>query len=254
MKRAIAQAIAIIFVLAACTPSPEATPSPPGSAPDLDLGLVAHYPLDGTADDVAGSGLHGQAQNTDVTSDRLGQDGGALHFNGVDSLVTIPDDDLLDLTGDFSISFFIRGNSVSDHEWLILTKHLAGVCQPADTSWMLRYSQDYGLRLVNYDTTVDCGKTILAAPDVDLLDDMWHHVVIVYDAGTTRIELYLDASLVVDVDASTLNILNSDAPLVIGNQTNGVPQHTLDAAFDDLRIYDWAIGEDVVNALYEGAH
>jgi hypothetical protein len=253
MKRAIALAIAILFALAACTSSPQASPSPLGAAPDFDLDLMAHYPLDGTADDVAGSGLHGQAQNNEATSDRLGMDGGALRFNGVDSLVTIPDNDLLDLTGDFSISFFIKGNSASDHEWLIINKHQAGVCQPAATSWMLRYSQDFGLRLVNYDTSVDCGKTILSAPNVDLLDDEWHLVVIVHDTETNAIALYVDGLLVEEADASRLSIQDNDVPLVIGNQTNGVPQHTLDAAIDDLRIYHRAIEEDVIQALYAEA-
>jgi hypothetical protein len=168
-------------------------------------------------------------------------------------VLTIPDNDLLDLAGDFSISFFIKGNSASDHEWLIITKHQAGVCQPAATSWMLRYSQDFGLRLVNYDTSVDCGKTILSAPNVDLLDDEWHLVVIVHDTETNAIALYVDGLLVEEADASRLNIQNNDVPLVIGNQTNGVPQHTLDAVIDDLRIYHRAIEEDVIQALYAEA-
>ena len=258
MKRIIIPAVAIVLAVVACDLPSAATPTPPDLPADLDvdvsLGLVAHYPLDGTADDSGGSALHGQSLNAAASIDHLGQQGGALLFNGVDSLVTIPDDDLLDLDGDFSISFFIKGNSASDHEWLILTKHLAGVCQPADTSWMLRCSRDYGLRLVNYDTTVDCGKTILSTADVDLLDDAWHHIVIVHDADAARIALYLDAALVVESDAATLNIQNNDVALIIGNQSNGVPQHTLDAAIDDLRIYDRAIGEDVIRALYGGTN
>lgn len=269
MKRFIVISIAITLAAMACTLAPaadtaqdqevDAGPQTDADAGadthadagmDLDAGLVARYPLDSNADDVSGNELHGQPFNLEATSGALGADAGGMRFNGADSIVTIPDDDLLDLRGDFSISFYIKGNSQSDHEWLILTKHMAGVCQPEDTSWMLRYSADFGLRLVNYDTSEDCGKTILNAPDVDLLDDLWHQIIIVHDSREQSISLYADGILVVEADASRLNIQNNDAPLVIGNQTNGVPQHALDAALDDLRIYDRALGEEAVQALY----
>jgi hypothetical protein len=54
------------------------------------------------------------------------------------------------------------------------------------------------------------------------------------------------------MDASQLNIQNNDESFVIGNQSNGVPAHNLDAAIDDLRIYDQAINEDIIEAIYRG--
>jgi hypothetical protein len=270
VKRLLILLCAFILIAAGCgspatiTPQPTLAPvtpteMPPTSipatatpTPDITAGLVVYYPFNGDANDEGGNGVNGQIINTTGTGDRIGQDNGALLFNGVDSLVVLPDNDRLDLTGDFSISFFIKGNSTSTHEWLIMTKHRAGVCQPANTSWMLRYNTDYGLRLINYDTTVECGKTILSAPEVNLKDDLWHHVVIVYESQARTISLYMDGSFVTSMDASQLNIQNNDESFVIGNQSNGVPAHNLDAAIDDLRIYDQAINEDIIEAIYRG--
>lgn len=270
MKRIIILMSGMILILAACGSPPTISPQPtlppvtpteviptpvPATAtptPDISAGLLVDYPFNGDANDASGNGVNGQIINTTATADRFGQDNGALLFNGADSLVVLPDDDRLDLTGDFSISFFIKGNSTSTHEWLIMTKHRAGVCQPANTSWMLRYNTDYGLRFLNYDTTVECGKTILSAPEVNLKDDQWHHVVIVYERQGRTMSLYIDGALLTSMDASQLNIQNNEESFIIGNQSNGVPAHNLDAAIDDLRIYNQAIGEDVIEAIYRG--
>lgn len=269
MKRKLVLVFTIGLISIACilpgaaTPMAEPTTAPPAAPTavsiatkqpvivenvNIDEGLLAYYPLDGDALEDSGRGSAGELANINLATDRFGLDGGALLFNGIDSVVVIPDDDRLELTGDFSISFLIQGNSGSTHEWLIMTKHMAGQCQPANTSWMLRYDASNGLRLLNYDTSVECGKTVLSAPEVSLLDDQWHHLVLVHQAAT--LSLYMDGSMITSVDASVLNIQNNGQALVIGNQTNGIPAHNLDGAFDELRFYDRAIGEDVIQALF----
>lgn len=206
-------------------------------------GLALHLPLDGSAGESA------QASNTASTSDRFGGADGALDFNGVDSRLTLTDADALDLTGAFTIAFFIQGDSQSDHEWLIMTKHQAGVCQPEDTSWMIRYQAEMGLRFVNYDTSVECGKVILAAPEVNLLDDQWHHIAWVYDPAFKALRLYVDGALEAEALEVELNIQNNSIPLIIGNQYEGVPQHALDAAVDDVYIYQIDLTPEQVSIL-----
>lgn len=218
---------------------------------NLDEGLLAYYPFDGDGLEDSRRESVAELFNITTAADRFGMDNRALRFNGVDSVVVIPDDDRLELTDDFSISFFIQGNSDSNHEWLIMTKHQAGQCQPATTSWMLRYDASNGLRLVNYDTTVECGKTVLSVPEVFLGDNLWHHLVIVRQGDA--ISLYMDAVLITTMDASVLNIQNNSHALVIGNQTNGIPTHNLDAVFDDLRFYDRAIDYEMVFAIFNAA-
>ena len=215
---------------------------------DLSSGLAAQFQLNGNGVDVYGD-LVSQALNTDAAADRFGDPNGALRFNGVDSFIEVQDNDLLDLTGDFTIAFFIEGNPESDHEWLIMTKHQAGVCQPADTSWMIRFQEEMGLRFVNYDTSVDCGKVILAAPDVNLLDGQWHHVAFVNSETDQEMRLFFDGVLVVRTDNTELNIANNSIPLMIGNQFEGVPQHALDAVLDDLYIFQIALDANQVAAL-----
>jgi hypothetical protein len=242
---------------AAVEPAPT---DPPAAAPtetapepvDLTSGLVVEIPLDGGAVDTQ-SGLSAEAFNTAPSPDRLGQPSGAMRFNGMDSVVVLADNDLLDLTGSFTISFFIQGNAQSDHEWLIMTKGRAGECQPEKTSWMIRYQESMGLRFVNYDTSVDCGKVILAGPEANLLDDRWHHVAWVYDHTLNIMRLYVDGALISEAVDTDLNIANNDLPLILGNQYQGVPQHALDASLDDVRIYHLALDAQQIRALAKSA-
>ncbi len=218
--------------------------------PPPDEGKILHFRFNGNLDDEA---QNVTPQFTNITYDvgRFDLGDGAVRFNGVDSLILLPDADDLDLTGSFTIAFFIQGNAQSDHEWLIMTKHQAGVCQPPDTAWMIRYQPEMGLRFVNYDESVDCGKVILAAPDVNLLDDRWHHVAFVYGQAANSMRLYFDLVVVAEVFDTALHIQNNDIPLIIGNQYQGSPQYALDAALDDLFIYNVAATESDISLIHE---
>ena len=215
---------------------------------DLYDGLVAHFPFDGEVYEDQ-SGLLSEGINLTSTADRFNNPNSALTFNGVNSFIEVQDSNLLDLTGDFTIAFFIKGNPETDHEWLIISKHQAGVCQPVNTSWMIRYDKEVGLRFVNYDTSVECGKVILANPYVDLLDGQWYHVAFVNSEADGFLNLYINGINIMNVSNADLNIRNNDIPLIIGNQYQGTPQHALDATLDDLYIYNRALDYEQILAL-----
>ena len=113
MKRLIP--ILAVVMFAACeTP----TDVPVGEPPLFDLetaaaNLVGHWPFDegtGTvAGDVSGYGNNGTLMNGPVWVP--GHLGTALSFDGDDDFVLVPDDDALDLAGDFTISLWANWTS-----------------------------------------------------------------------------------------------------------------------------------------------
>ncbi len=109
------------------TEPPAASTETESELVDLTAGLVVDIPLDGGTVETQ-TGLSAEAFNTAPSPDRLGQPSGAMRFNGMDSVVVLADNDLLDLTNSFTISLVIQGHAQSDHEWLIMTKHRAGEC------------------------------------------------------------------------------------------------------------------------------
>lgn len=47
-----------------------------------NVGLAAHWPLDGNANDASGNGNHGKVEGATLTSDRNGKANAAYHFDG----------------------------------------------------------------------------------------------------------------------------------------------------------------------------
>ena len=61
------------------------------SKADLETGLIAHYTLDGHAQDASPHANHGSPGATLVaTTDRFGTPGAAYEFNGTNSYITVP--------------------------------------------------------------------------------------------------------------------------------------------------------------------
>ena len=51
---------------------------------------IAHYPLDGSADDISGHGNHGTVNGATSTTDRDGIPDRAYEFDGVDNHIFVP--------------------------------------------------------------------------------------------------------------------------------------------------------------------
>ena len=88
---------------------PEGSDTIPDGSDDTDVfqGLVAYYKLNNSAKDYSGNGHNGTIYGATPTTDRFNITNEALSFDGSDDYVEIQDDDSLDLTGDYTISFWI---------------------------------------------------------------------------------------------------------------------------------------------------
>ena len=73
-------------------------------------GLVAYYPFNGNANDASGNGNNGVVNGATLTSDRNGNVENAYNFDG-SNFISVSDNDLLDLTNDFTISSWFNPSS-----------------------------------------------------------------------------------------------------------------------------------------------
>jgi beta-galactosidase len=79
-------------------------------------------------------------------------------------------------------------------------------------------------------------------------DGKWHHIAGVYDG--TRMDLYVDCEL--DASASARgSIYANHEPLYIGENSER-PGRTWKGLIDDVRIYNYALSEAEIKALYDG--
>ena len=78
-------------------------------------GLVAYYPFNSNAQDASGNNNHGTPQNGVMFGvDRFGSAGKAASFDGVNDLISIPDESSLNFSSSFAVSFWIKASIWGD--------------------------------------------------------------------------------------------------------------------------------------------
>ena len=218
---------------------------------------TVHLPLDDgapstVATDVSGNGHSGVLENMDANvAWTNGQFGGALSFDGVDDQLVMADDPGLSFgSGDFSVAFWYwkRANTFSfdnvwgvnklgsvDHEWaLSLGGWNAG---GGNTPW--------------FTVWIDGVAYVVSTNFTTILE--WHHLVGVREGDT--ISIYFDGQLAASrsLPPGATMAANGEPVLVAVNSTEGVSRAWSDAAFDDIRLYDFALSAMEIEALFDAA-
>ncbi|QGN07451.1 LamG domain-containing protein [Halorhabdus sp. CBA1104] len=194
---------------------------------------------DGERDDV---GRLYPAYEPDLVTSQQGR-GEVLNFDG-DDVVTVPDNDTLDLTDDFSLSAWVYPRSQDG-----LTRLFSKWNSRGDDSYQLGFGggwQSSGNRELLIETTDEYKLT-----GVSLTENQWAHVVWthgsedkVYANGTQKGPTFS----LPDAEAST-------QPLRIGNGLNSRRNavYGFDGVMDEPKVYDAALTVDQVSNLYDSS-
>jgi len=208
----------------------------------LDEGLVAHYPLDGDADDFSEYGNNGINNGATATVDRNGNPNGAFNFSGSGQYIRVPIASQLQFgTESLSISLWLRTiTSEVDRKAL-------------GSNWGAGYAVHMGVDSGYARTDLATGSghmTTLSSPDL-VNDGLWHHVAMVRDSVEDTATLYVDGS---EVDAATDDSLslNSSSSYGIGAmmENGSTPNKLFPGDIDDVRIYNRALAASEVVQLY----
>ena len=207
--------------------------------------LVAWWKCEETDDqqvqDSSGSALHGEL----VGDARIVLDpdrGHVLSLDGQKDWVDCGSDIRFNLCGEATISAWIRVTASNRRYQVVVDK--------GDTAWRLqRDSQADTMNLccAGLEVPGDPWGTLRGTRNVN--DDNWHHVVGVYD-GTTMY-LYIDGGLGSSIRAVGTVDVNSQ-PLYIGANSGYSGGREWNGLIDDVRIYNYALTEAEIMALYAG--
>ena len=200
---------------------------------DLNNGLVAYYPFNGSVNDESGNGNHGDNNGATLADDRQGNADSAYSFDGVNDYIYFNFDTSNDNT--FSWSFWLKDESrnSSIRRWLTTTNG--------------RFSNNtVGLREENGRTRLIAGSL---SPD-ELpdwkKDGKWHFFSIVSNGLKT--EVYFDGNIIATVEKS----VNPEFGLFVGGYYTGNssrPEYTK-GLIDDIRIYNRSLSESEIKELY----
>ncbi|MDH3455888.1 MAG: fibronectin type III domain-containing protein [Gemmatimonadota bacterium] len=201
-------------------------------------GIVAHWTFDegsgNVAGDASGNGNVGTLMNGPIWVP--GYSGTALSFDGDDDFVLVPDDDALDLAGDFTISIWVNWiNNNIDAD--VLRK---GNTRNASDWYLIEISDNHIHARLNGSS----GGTNLDQVPI-LNDGVWHHVAVVRDASSNRI--YVDGVLR-DDSGRNLGDLSNSNNLTFGSKDTG-DEDFFNGMIDDIRFYNRALTEQEITDL-----
>jgi hypothetical protein len=204
-------------------------------------GLVAFYPFNSNANDESGNGLNGSVFGATYTTDRFGREGRALRFDGVDDWVAVTGAGL-NISNSITLVGFLKyeGNNPN---------HAGenGIFERGIASNIGGYAMrlTYGGVLGGLVSNPYAWFSVTAKP---LGTNRWYHFAMAYDGANVR--MYLDGLLAGTYAAGTNRLPGSSLldgyVLSIGRESI----HYFWGVLDDLRLYNRALSDSEVGALY----
>ncbi|KDN17500.1 glycoside hydrolase family 2 [Amycolatopsis rifamycinica] len=224
-----------LAVIKGATGAPVSGPSVPAGTPGIDG--IAAYPFDenaGTvAEDVVGSHDATLAGGASWTA---GKSGSALATNGSGQYADTGAA-LVNTEGSYSAAAWVKFNAVGDGFQTVVSQD-----GDSNSAFFLQYSgADHRLAM----SFVGTRALAPTAPEAN----RWYHVVGVRDAASGTLKLYVDGQL-----AATKSVCLGEASTghtVIGRgKYGGGPVDYLNGAVDQVHVYDRALSDADVSALY----
>ncbi len=203
---------------------------------NLDVGLVAHYPFNGNAQDSGSGGYDGTLNGAIIAgSDRHGVSGRALSFNGTDSYVSFDNFRSMVNEAAGSVSLWFKRRSGSKM-FLFCHQYPVGA---DDRLYLRSYGDDLLFAFMDSPSSVEAAG---------LTSNTWQHVATTWENG--HYALYVDGSLAGSGNATEIEF--GDDTFYLGRAQGGGPR-VFDGLLDDVRIYDRALSSNEV-ALLAGIH
>ena len=196
---------------------------------------------DGSGDiafDSSGQGNHGRIYEATWTT---GKYGNALSFDGINDYVSVPYNDILNVTENFTVSFWFKANNVTSHQSLVdKGRDYYG------SGWRV-YINNNGLYFsVNNNTLNDGNELILTTSFTDTQD--WHFVTVTY--GVDGGKLYLDNDLKDFDNYIGPVVYKYNENVTIGALAYSTNYFNFNGTIDEVRIYNRVLSWEEINASY----
>lgn len=208
---------------------------------------IGYWSFDGNAKDYSSNENHGTVNNAILTSDRTGNAKGAYEFSRHKSIL-IPDDGTFDFgSEDFTISVWVyKYNTTKSWRGVCISKWNTGA-SPGTNEWYL----DCGNRNDNIPTFgIEEGETkYIFDAGTSLSLNSWHHLVGLRRGN--KLIIYIDGQSSGEIEipeGTTVN--NTGRDMLVGKFRDRNPLYFQNGKLDDIRIYDRALSEEEIQALY----
>ncbi len=205
--------------------------------PDPADGLVLYYDFDSMTGTVVKdkSGLYNDGVFQGGPLWTNGKYGGAVSFDGIDDFIDCGNPNNLDINNQITIAAWIKQRDAGNGEhnpWI--TK--------GDHSFALKHYSENQCEFFIYDG----GWRTVHAPLNESYNDQWHHFAGTFDGST--LVLYVDGARVAE-EPFAGRINQTDHPINIGRNAEAADRFW-DGVIDDLRIYNIALADEQIFAIF----
>lgn len=214
-------------------------------APD---GMIAWWKGDTAGEDSAGDHDAVPSGNAAVAGGGL-VGGGAFVFDGDDDLLSVPHDDALDLTGDFTIEAWVKLDSNTGQEPTLVAKRSA---DNREVSYVLFVEADGRLSLASRaldSQSRDWTETTTPAGVVLSADGLWKHLAVT-GSGTT-VKFYLNGELVHTGTHLPARPVTPEVLTIGGSSVDGGVVGEWNGSIDELSLYNRALTAAEIGLIAE---
>lgn len=216
-----------------------------GTVP-TELGLVAHYPLDGNFADATGDSANGGVASG-VPEFGCGVNGNALSLNGGNDFIRIPGGNSNNVnrefdTEDFTLSLYFKSVGVNGTQYLVSKRDTNCnnlqffAIRYAPLSKTVSVSLQQNNQVARIDYRIDNGAC-------------WQHIVVARQDN--RVRLYLNAEEVGEVGTGSRVDIENDGELLIGStECRNAGEIPFDGLIDEVRVYNRALAPSEIRTLY----
>ncbi len=219
-------------------PAKPEKPAEPKEPAFVKEGLVAYYPFNGNAKDESGNGNEGEVKGATLVAARHGKADSAYQFSGLQH-IQLP----ASLPGNGSqltLSIWAKTSAKNPAYW----PRLIGGEAAEKVEWNIGIHLTRGTDKFSWEVNTLQGD--FSSTGVQVPQDEWFHVVLVYDGK--RVNTYLNGKLGISFPAA--GKLRPMKYFAMGGMGN-LNEWKFDGLLDDARIYNRALSEEQVKALYE---
>jgi hypothetical protein len=188
-----------------------------------------------TAADSSGAANNGTIAGTAGWQPSGGWKDGALSFNGVNTVVTVPDADNLDDTSAFTLTYWFYMRAYPADSAGLVSKRNAATSENAYTTWIK------GPEKLLYVDVQSSNDRFASASLIQT--GQWYHVALVFDGSRSsnqRVSLFLNGALDRVANETSPMVSNYSSLLRVGNTHAGAP-YWFDGLIDEVRFYRRAL-------------
>ncbi len=221
------------------TYSISSTSTSPTVGPCTENSLVGWWKLDGNANDSTSNGNNGTITGATLTTGQSGQANGAYNFDG-SSYIKFPQVVPTGLTR-LTVSVWARAISYTGGNYGTIIHRSSNTAIGSSIFWA-------GVNTLGQYALAANGNWASGSTGTVANTSTWRLLTLVYNGNTQRV--YSDGAFSASANVGPITNQSTSTEISIGASANSTADRTLTGDLDDIRIYNRALSDAEVSALY----